>query len=214
MANPKNVPLFTEGPSKFILDGLNNLVPDKASIDKLADRAKELLAKKDEIEVLEKKLEEVQSEFKKLSRVTLPDLFDACGLDKIGVPDQLFDVVMKDKYFASISMQWPEEQREAAFDLIEEFGGVDMVATTVSVSFEKGDKLLAEELKKRLEGLNWLEGRPVKLVRNIHWGTLSSWLREMYQDESKAKIPLAPIGGDIARICEVKPRPGAKKQKG
>lgn len=212
MKKPKNLPLFTEGPSKFIMDAADNLVPDKAAIEKLSERAKELMQKDEEIKALEKKLEEAKDEQKKLARQILPDLFDECGLDKIGVPDQLFDVVMKDKYFASISGQWPEDQREAAFDLIEEFGGGDMIATTVSVSFAKNEKPLAEELKKRLEGLNWLEGRPVKLVRAIHWGTLSSWLREMYQDETKAKIPLAPIGGDVARVCEVKPRPGAKKK--
>jgi hypothetical protein len=188
------------------------MIPAKDKLKALAEGAARMAQVEAEMATLESQLKTLEKEHKKLSRHTLPDLFDEVNLDRIGVPDALADVVVESKYFANIPADWSDEQREAAFNLVEEYGGGDLVQTTVSIAFSKGEKRLAEELQRRLQGLNWLEGRPVSLKQYIHWGTMSSWLREMYQDENRPKIPLEPINGDVGRVCKIKPRKVSSKK--
>jgi hypothetical protein len=189
------------------------MIPSANKLKALATGAARLHAVEQEIAALQKRMKELEDEQKTLSRRTLPDLFDEVNLDRVGVPDALVDVVVENKYFANIPADWDEDRRNAAFDLVEEYGGGDMVTTVVSVAFGKGEKAVAEELKRRLEGLNWLEGRSVTLKQGIHWGTMSSWLREMYESEESRKIPLEPINGDVGRVCKIKPRKTASNRK-
>lgn len=190
---------------------LQTAIPDANQLRELAARAGELYELQQEIAQLEETLKAKKDEEKTLSRRTLPDLFDGVSLDRVGVPGLLFDLVLEPTYYGSIPAGDPEEKREEAFQLIEEYGGADLIRTKVQIDFPPSEIELAREIMARLQGMNELGGHVIRLEKQVHWATLGSWLKEMYSDEERPKIPLEPINGVVGRVCKIKPRKGAPR---
>lgn len=156
-----------------------------------------------ELRVLDKKreLKELEDDRNTLARQTLPALFDHLHTDRIGVPGQKADVVLKNHLHAAILRDWDEEQRAAAFAELERLGGDDLLRCTVSVSFEKKEFELAAEFVRYISTWNRMGGRRVTIDKEVHWKTLTSFVRKLR--EKLVPMDLKALGASLTRECVI-----------
>ena len=164
-----------------------------------------------EIEATEELLERLKETRQKLARKTLPDMFDECRMDRMGLHDAEVDVVLKSYYYANISKDWPEEKREDGFAAVEELGGADIIRTTLNIIFGPGEIEKAREVMEFLRQQNWFGNRHIEVAKGIPWNTLTSFVRE--QVEAGAIVPLERLGATVGRECKVEKRRASKKGK-
>jgi hypothetical protein len=129
-------------------------------------------------------------------------------VDRIGLPEEGVDVEMRMRYHASIKADWPEEQREAAFDQLETMGGGSLVRVVLEVQFDKGDLELAYAAAEHLRRWNEFGNRPISLRKGVQWQTLTSFVREMHERQVPIPTP-ERIGATITREARV-----VKRKKG
>jgi hypothetical protein len=196
--------MLEEEPPAGLLDDLELTAPSGDDLHTLRSLAGELFALLDAKETIEKELEDISARIKEVSTKKLPELFDKLNMDKIGLADTGYDIVMKPDFYANIAADWPEEERERGFDYLEKLGGGDLVKTVVSVTFGRNEIHKARELQEHLRSLNSLEGRVPTLTRGAQWNTLTSFVKELVTkaQQSEQPIPdLTPLGAKIGRKC-------------
>lgn len=143
-----------------------------------------------------------------LYQTTLPDLLEEVGLDRIGVPQDGnkpgVDYVLTNYYSANIAQSWDEVRRSAGFAVLKQYKAESLIKTEVSAKLPKGSLKVAKQLvalaKKQLK-------ITADLKQSVHGGTLSSWLRELY--EGGGSLPardLEKIGGSVGRVVKPKER--------
>lgn len=161
-----------------------------------------------EIKGLAETLQEKQKALNDLYSATMPELLDEIGIDHIGVPPQGnkpgVDFVMDTIYRASIASSWDESKRQAGFDVLRRCAAEALIKTEVSAKLPKGNLTAAKKIFSSLKKLN-IKGAVLDMKQSVHAGTLSSWLREVYEDRGQ-QLPasdLEKIGGFVAR--SVKP---------
>ncbi len=138
----------------------------------------------------------------------LPDLFQEVGVARLGLdPDgnlPAYDAELKDHFKANIVADWPPEQREAGFALLERRGAGDLVKTVITVELGRGEGDLAEGVCRTLDEM----GVPYIKARAVSWNTLTSWLREQVKKYGKtfSAAELDAIGGRVGKVVEAKPR--------
>lgn len=112
------------------------------------------------IETYKKRLEDLteqsNSHLKNLYHRVLPDLMDEAQIPKltVQVDDELGKVEAKaDAYYrANIPADWPEEDREKAFDWLAENGHGDLIKVEVAVAFPREKFAEAMTLQAALRG--------------------------------------------------------------
>lgn len=170
----------------------------------LSSKATELMM----IEVRLKQIEEEERDLldrrQALAARELPDLMDQAQIDRVGIPGMLSDVVMEPWYHANIKADWDYDKREAGFRALEDLGGGDLIRTTVSVSFQKGEHDLANDLVRHIERWNGLQGRPVKRDMNVPWASLTSFVKDMVVSGRPGIFGyLDTLGATVSRRCRV-----------
>ena len=149
----------------------------------------------------------LKKEREELARRTLPSLFEQIGTDRIGVPDQDVDVVIEPYYHANIKSDWPDEQREAAFDHLEqdlELGSI--VSCTVTMTFRRGERELAKECEELLRSSKFANTHLPVVRMEVPWNTLTASLKEVAQRGDSSKIDLEKLGATIGQTAKVKKR--------
>lgn len=151
----------------------------------------------------------------------LVDAMDAVGQDRIGMPgegdDLGCDLVSDDYYKAGLpnpdTFKTDEEKAEAqrlrdegiAF-LTED--SPDLLSTTVTVTLPKGSLEKAKEIVGYLtseQGMGIEETR-VSIDEGVHWGTLTSWVKEQIREKKRSDLPLKALGATVGRIVKIVPR--------
>jgi len=158
---------------------------------------------------LEKKIKDTELEVGvwkarrlELARKEIPEFFDnVVKTDRIGVPEAGVDVQVVPYYHANIQSEWPEDQRERAFDYLEESGHGDVIAVTVSVKFRRGEIELANELEELIASSRIGNSHPPIKECGVPWNTLTALVRE--QIESGNSIDLDIIGGTVGRTAKI-----------
>lgn len=160
------------------------------------------------IEELEATAKEKRAEMNVLLQKTLPDMFDEIGIDRIGVPAKgnfsARDYYLRPYYAASIAASWPEERKEEAFKLLERLKASSLIKTVVSAALPKGQLETAKALVAAAKKLKVTAD--IKL--SVHSGTLSAWLRELYErGQSLPQSDLEKIGASVGRVVRAEERP-------
>src|SRR4051812_1737637 len=133
------------------------------------------------------------------------DAMDAVGQDVIGLPDQDCDLVLSDYFKAGLpnpdTVKTDEEKAE--YQRLREEGiafltedAPDILTTTVTVTLPKGSLEKAQEIVGLLtseQGFN-LEPSRVVLEEGVHWGTLTSYVKEQVREKKRSDLPLKALG--------------------
>lgn len=192
--------------------------PPAAPTDKLAAlRAKCIELRDAELEQAntEEKLAELKAQLVKLRHEVLPDLMDEAGTDKIGLPGagnvKSYDALLEPYYRANIAAEqrpgsekgWPAQRRQQAFNTLIEESAEDLIKHTFTIQFGRGEEEQAHSLAELLkaEGFEYSEGA------DVHWMTLTAWVKERFQnDVPLSAATLDAIGATVGRIVKLKPR--------
>ena len=168
-------------PAAVLLDAEHPPAAPPATLEKV--RA-ELAAQRDDQQVLadlEARRKETQARIDKRRFDTLPALLMAAGTDQVGLPAAgnlpAYDARLKPYYRANIAAEWPDERRQAAYDLLEAKGGGDIVKCVVSVEFNREELETARALAQQLSAA----GLFPTLKRAVQWNTLTAWFREQVE---------------------------------
>jgi len=182
-----------------IVSAREEMPPDLTSIRAAAEEARGLEL---EIEDLEQRLKDRKSRRHELIRQELPEMMDSVGLTelKLAASGNLPALRLKlyTEYKASIPESWPEDKRRAAFDYLDGTGAGDLISTEIKVDFTRSQRHAALVLKKQLQQDDY----EVDMVENVHWKTLTAWLKEQVES-SDAVVPLDVVGGFVARTVRV-----------
>lgn len=163
----------------------------------LATRYHQLLA---EIEGIRAVLSERSEELQRLQYRELPDLFSEVGISSVGVDGAVIEVVPF--YKANIAADWPQERRDRAFNWLESNEAGDIIGTTVTVAFQRGQIELARQLEASLREQPWANSNPPVLQRSVPWNTLTALVRERL--EQGKETPLEDLGATVGRVARVK----------
>lgn len=158
-------------------------------------------ARKELKQRLEDRLKEINQEINTLEHRTLPDLMTEAGVDRLGFPDDNFDLKLTPYYHANIPASWPEERKQAAFRWLEENGHGDLLKVVVSVQFGKRDIEKARALQKQLID----QGHITSFAQNVNWSTYTAWLREQ-TETYHIELPQDLLGLTIGQIVKVSTR--------
>ena len=172
-------------------------------------RAAELARDLDlEVDRLEGLLADVRARRHRLLADEMPELMDAAGVDRIGVPASgnapAVDFVLGPFYRAGIAKAWPEDKKRRALDLLKKLGAEDLIKTEVTASLPRGRLADAERLVRIAEA----EGIAASLAETVHAQTLTAWLREVYDRRGQAlgADQLEALGASVGRVVRVQER--------
>lgn len=187
-------------------DFLRDAEPDPVAGDKLEAVLKvadELVVCESVVAALEKQLETTKSRLNTLKHKTLPDAMDAAGTDRIGLPERGVDVVLKPWFDGSLPSVDKPRERQTAIDWLVENEHSDLLKTTVTVLFSKGEHNLAvstfEAIKDYIsgQGLSNIVGKK----EDIHFMTYRAWLKE--QTEQGVVLPLDKLNATVGRVAKI-----------
>ena len=148
------------------------------------------------------RLEATEGRLKELSRNILPEMMATAGLASLTIEAEgnlpAYTAKAAPYYRAHIASDWEPERRQEAFRLLTELGASDLIKSEVKVKFDRGSHAAAERFAVEAEN----RGLPTSLEENVHWKTLTGWLKE--ETERGTQIPLDTIGGVVGRIVTLK----------
>lgn len=136
----------------------------------------------------------------------LPELFMAAHTSSHGLLPEGnmpgYVAKLKPFYKANISAEWPPEQQETGFNTLRKIGGGDLIKNTITVTFGKGEDQKALALCQRL----LVYDIPYTQGQEVHWGTLTSWLKEQHSKLKRefTSNELEAIGATVGHVVEVK----------
>lgn len=197
----KDAPSFTRAPSQGDLSRLTALGKELAALDARLVRYEEV--KK---EILER--------MTKIQMSEMVDLMDEIHQDRIGLPDEGVDLVLSDYFKASLpnpdTVKTDEEKIEYARLRAEGIAFLtldapDLLTTEVVITMPKGSMEKAREIVAMItseQGFG-LEPRRVTVTEGVHWGALTSYIKEQIGKLKRDDIPLEPLGATVGRIVKI-----------
>ena len=181
-----------------------NRSPPEDKLERLRSLGATAMQIKIEVEQLEKQRKAQQAKLNQLLNKDLPALFEEAQVDNIGLSDYNVDMILMNYYHANIAADWPEEQREAAFSLIEKEGAGDLIRYVVSVSFNKDEYQAAKKLQEDLTRM----GIVPTVQKTIPWKTLTAWLKEQWEKRPHffTLEILELLGASVGKVVKPKER--------
>lgn len=176
--------------------------------DKLGFLRKKVVEKRDldqSILDLEEVLKQKKIERRTMEREILPALFLEAGVPVLGLDAQgnqpACTYELKDYYHASISSEWDEGRREDAFELLEKLKLGDLIKNVIEVPFGKGENT---KFKKCMAAIKKMK-LPFSVKRAVHWGTLTTAVKERYEDKKPlSDEQLRKLGADVGYVVKMK----------
>lgn len=176
-------------------------------LDTIRSKAEEARDLEFEIRAAEDRLSELKSKLNELYGKTLPDMMEEAGVDNVGIkptgnmPGMDFEI--HPYYSASIASSWSEDKRNQAFDVLKRYKAEDLIKTTVTAKFPKGDLKLARQLVAAAQKLKIA----TDINLSVHKNTLTAWLRDIYEKgKALPQSDLEKIAGSVGRIVRPKER--------
>lgn len=124
------------------------------------------------------KLEEADTNIKRLSETDIPDKMFALNMAQLPLADGR-KLTVKEKFGINIT----KANEEAAFQWLEENGHGDIIKSLLSIQFNKEEGETAKALLASLEA----QGLSVGFKRSVHPSTLKAWGKE--QQDTGAVLP-------------------------
>ena len=168
---------------KVIQDGLGSV----------AEMARAIRVKEDQIAGLEAQLKETKKELLKLTDEDLPAMLQELGLSKFSLDDGS-NVEVKPTYGASIKV----DNRPAAFEWLREHGYDDIIKNTVACSFGRGEDDRASAFAAFAEK----EGYFAEQKTEVHPQTLRAFVKERV--EAGDEFPMELFGAYVGQRAVIK----------
>lgn len=152
---------------------------------------------------LEQQLNDAKKHRRDLYEKIIPDLFDATGIDHIGLSTTgnlpAVDYVMRTYFRAGIAASWDDDRKEEGFALLRKRGAGDLIKVELSARFPKGCEEIAKRLATELQNTTTAS---VEVKTSVHPQTLTAWLRELYEVRhlSMPLEELEKIGASVGRV--------------
>lgn len=148
-----------------------------------------------------------KEKLKELQQDKMPSLMDELKLDRIGVPPSGnkpgIDYKLVQQIGASIAANWPEPKKQDAFGVLKKYHAESLIKTEVTSKLPKGSLPLAKKLVAAIKKLKVT----AELKQTVHAGTLSAWLKEIYEGgQSLPQSDLEKIGGYVGRVVKAEER--------
>lgn len=166
---------------------------DTAGVSTIAELARAVRNKQDEITRLEEKLKQFKQDLLKLTDEDLPALLHEIGVSKMELDDGS-KIEIKPTYGAYIKV----ENREKAFSWLQEQGYDDIIKNTISCQFGRGEDALADEVYSTLAK----QGFTPDQKKDIHPQTLKAFVKE--QVESGNAFPMDLFGAYVGQRANIK----------
>lgn len=154
---------------------------------------------------LEERLKTVNENVFKLKHVTLPDLFDEVGIDKLGLPAEgnlpAYDTELKPYYKAAILADWEPERRQKAFDYLDRVKAGDLIKSVYIVALPRGNRAIAKKVQAALKKLK------VEFTTDLSvpWNTLTAWVKESIEKHNTTP-DLDALGATVGKVVNLKER--------
>jgi hypothetical protein len=192
--------LEDDTPSDVIAD-LGLTLPPRDVLIQIYERSAELAGIEVELARLAEEMQRLNDDRSKLAQDILPGLFDRVHTDHFGVPGWSADIVLEPVIHAAIKKDWTDEAQEAGFAELERLHGGDMVRVTLSVSFDKRELELAEELRQYIKRWNRWENRDIRMEKTVAWNTLTKFVGDMVR--KRVPMDLQKLGAKVYRQCRI-----------
>jgi hypothetical protein len=188
---------------------------DAPSVDEsksLTQLGTELFQVEEHIEELNLQLEAAKERRLQLTMKELPDYMLRVGQDKMGLEEWGVDLIREQYYHANIKAEWPEEQRQAAFQWLTDNGHEDLIKTVFTIQFPRRMYEVALWLSEKVKTLRFPgKGKEIAMpdasvALGVPWNTLTAFVRE--QVEAGNELPLETLGATVGWIVKVKKRKG------
>lgn len=181
-------------------------VPEQDRLDRLTAMMRRVRELTLDAEEWERRRKAANAELNDLKFRQLPEMFMQAHATSHGLASEGnlpgFQGVLKPYHKAVISAEWPPERQEAGYAALRALGGEDLVRSTVTVEFGRGEDTDALKLCLYLQG----EGYEFTRGQSVHWGTLTAWLREQHVKLRRefTREELEAIGATVGHVVEVK----------
>ena len=187
------------GPELDFDTGQETVYRSPGQLKKLVEKGDELLDLQAKIEKISALLADTQSAANEIANKELPKLLSDLQLTSFKTTKGI-EIELQDKLVGT----FPKEPaaKEAAFEIIEEREGGDIIKSFVTVAFAKSEfekaQTLMEELKER--------DLPAELDKTVNHQTFMAWARDWEDDESNADnpLPLDKLGLSYIHYARVK----------
>jgi len=194
---------------KDLLDASEQLAPSQDKLDIIRNACKHARGLIFEIQQLQENLRERNKEFSELRYEKLPTLFAQNGVDRIDLQAEgnlpAYTVAMADHFHANIKAEWPQDQKDAAFDWLENKGLGDLIKRIIEIRLGLDEVKLYQQIMTALLKIPKIREH-LHETRSVPWNTLSSWLREEYKQGGElGDIDLQRIGGFVGKVVNLKP---------
>lgn len=191
--------------------------PSEEESVSLTELGRDLYSTDEQIQTLEKKIEDLKKHRQELVMKKLPDYMSKIKQDRIGLEEFGVDLVLEDYVHANIASDWEPEKRDAAFAWLEESGNGDLLKTTLSLTFPRKAIAAARWAQAALEtlvhylqeaGAETHELPEQKIEMGVPWNTLTAFCKE--QIKAGNPLPLEVLGCTVGKIVKIKERKGKK----
>lgn len=166
---------------------------DTGGVSSIAELARAVRNKQDEVLKLEDALKQTKKDLLKLTDEDLPALLHEIGVSKMELDDGS-KVELKPTYGAYIKV----ENRDKAFGWLKENGYDDIIKNVVTCQFGRGEESLAENFVE----MTTKAGFSPEQKRDIHPQTLKAFVRD--QVESGNEFPMDVFGAYVGQRANIK----------
>lgn len=172
--------------------------PRGDKLDQLRAGAAELRDMEFERESLKTRSEELGRDIKQMKEKTLVDLFDAAGVNVVGIdaagnlPATTYE--MGDYYHANI----PEEHAGEAFEHLRKIGQGDLIKTTFTIGFGLGEDKATDRFRRSLQKA----GIPFSESSGVPWNTLTAWFKVEHKRKPLSAKARTLLGATVGRVVK------------
>ena len=192
--------------------------PDISAASKLAELGEEVVRLQDWILKAEDLVSQRKSRLNDIFFRDLVDAMDACHQDVMGLPGSNADIKVEDYYKAGIpnpdTGKTDEEKLEKAVmrEMALRWLGVNapgLVTTDITISLPKGSTETARQIREDLIARYAQPNDPdlvpvnperIQIVEGVHWGALTSFVKEQVRDHHRETVAVAPRTGNIEEL--------------
>lgn len=178
--------------------------PPQDKLDRVNDLARTARDKRITLEDTKSRATELGKEILEIEHHTLPDLMMEVKIKELTLDAEgnhpAYALKLKPYYKASISAEWPDEQRDKAFRYLEKVGSPDLIKTIFVIEINREDHALAKKIENALDKLQVGYARE----QSVPWNTLTAWVKERIEKLGE-DVELDTIGATVGNIVTIKP---------
>lgn len=186
------------------LYGEEERVPTDDELKRLRNLCSLLAGKQERKKELEDALKQVNETIWNLEMKEIPDLASEIGVDSVGLPDYDADILVRPYYKANIPQTWPQDQRDAAFEYLDDVGLGDIVRNEVRFVLGRDSEEAVLAIVEAVRRSNHPDIPDPEIGRSVPWNTLTSAVREMV--ERGEALDLEKIGATVGQRAQIKKR--------